>query len=214
MDETALRKLLDSALDGEPPLGPVAQNSLRAGIKLRRRRRIRSAAGSVAAAAAIAVAIPAGIRAIGHTPGPVTGHRAVASTVYVAYAPDSAGQNTVVPISTTTSTAGKPIRLRGLFGAVAITPDGKTLYVSSPEGPAGAVIPISTTTNTAGKPIRIPIRGADRFAVITIAITPDGRTLYAAAANTVIPINTATNTPGKPIRIPIRGANPFAVITP
>ena len=57
MDETTLRALLDGALAGEPPLGPVADNALRAGIKARRRR-VLSAAGSMAAAAAIAVAIP------------------------------------------------------------------------------------------------------------------------------------------------------------
>jgi S1-C subfamily serine protease len=57
MDETTLRRLMDGALAGEPPLGPVADNALRAGIKARRRR-ILSAAGSMAAAAAIAVAIP------------------------------------------------------------------------------------------------------------------------------------------------------------
>ena len=59
MDETTLRRVLDGALVHEPPIGPVAQNALRAGIKLRRRRRVLGVAGSVAATAAIAVAIPA-----------------------------------------------------------------------------------------------------------------------------------------------------------
>jgi S1-C subfamily serine protease len=57
MDETTLRRLLGSALAGEPPVGPGADNALRAGIKARRRR-VLSAAGSMAVAAAIAVAIP------------------------------------------------------------------------------------------------------------------------------------------------------------
>jgi DNA-binding beta-propeller fold protein YncE len=75
---------------------------------------------------------------------------------------------------------------------MAITPDGKTLYVGS-DGPLrGAVIPISTATNRAGQPI--PVAAED------MAITPDGRTLYAAARQGVVPISTATNTPGKPIR--------------
>ena len=38
MDPQSLRDLLDGALDGEPPIGPVAQNALTAGIRLRRRR--------------------------------------------------------------------------------------------------------------------------------------------------------------------------------
>jgi hypothetical protein len=75
MDETSLRRLLDSALVGRPPMGPVAHNALRAGLKLRRRRRIQGAAGGVAAAAIIAIAIPATIGMLGHTPGPAAGHR-------------------------------------------------------------------------------------------------------------------------------------------
>jgi S1-C subfamily serine protease len=57
MDETTLRTLLDGALADEPPIGPGADNALRAGIKARRRR-VLSAAASVAVAAAVAVAIP------------------------------------------------------------------------------------------------------------------------------------------------------------
>jgi hypothetical protein len=40
MDDQSLRDLLDGALAGEPPIGPVAQNALTAGIRLRRRHRI------------------------------------------------------------------------------------------------------------------------------------------------------------------------------
>jgi hypothetical protein len=75
MDETSLHKLLDSALAGRPPMGPVAHNALRAGLKVRRRRRIRGAAGGAAAAAVIAITIPATIGIIGHTPGPAAGHQ-------------------------------------------------------------------------------------------------------------------------------------------
>jgi S1-C subfamily serine protease len=57
MDETTLRTLLDSALAGEPPIGPVADNALRAGIKIRRRRALGAAAG-MAVAAAIALVVP------------------------------------------------------------------------------------------------------------------------------------------------------------
>ena len=57
MDETTLRTLLGSALDGEPPIGPVADRALRAGIKARRRR-VLGVTGSMAVVAAIAVAVP------------------------------------------------------------------------------------------------------------------------------------------------------------
>src|SRR5262245_26835598 len=75
MDETSLRRLLDSALAGRPPMGPVVHNALRAGLKLRRRRRIQGAAGGVAAIAIIAATIPATIGILGHTPGPAAGQR-------------------------------------------------------------------------------------------------------------------------------------------
>jgi hypothetical protein len=53
MDETALRKLLDSAVTGEPPIGPVGDKVLRAGVRLRRRRRAALATISVLAAATV-----------------------------------------------------------------------------------------------------------------------------------------------------------------
>jgi YVTN family beta-propeller protein len=67
----------------------------------------------------------------------------------------------VIPISTATNTAGKPIRVGSpgiplggsLFhaGFIVFTPDAKTAYVAS----TNAVIPISTATNTAGNPIPV-----------------------------------------------------------
>ena len=75
MDETSLRRMLDSALAGRPAMGPVVQDALRAGIKLRRRRRIRGAVGGVAAVAIIVVAIPATIGMLGHAPPPAAGHQ-------------------------------------------------------------------------------------------------------------------------------------------
>jgi|SRR5215831_374045 len=67
MDETTLRTLLDSALTDEPPIGPVADNALRAGIKIRRRR-VLGAAVSVAVAAAIAIVIPVVAGPLGDPP--------------------------------------------------------------------------------------------------------------------------------------------------
>jgi S1-C subfamily serine protease len=77
MDETTLRTLLDGALAGEPPIGPGADNALRAGIKARRRR-VLSAVGSMAAAAAIAVAIPVVAGPLG---APPAGRQHPASTL-------------------------------------------------------------------------------------------------------------------------------------
>src|SRR5262245_18090082 len=70
MDETALRNLLDSAVADEPPIRPVGDKVLRAGIRLRRRRQAALAAIPVLAAVpvtAVALAttaapgLPAGI---------------------------------------------------------------------------------------------------------------------------------------------------------
>jgi YVTN family beta-propeller protein len=84
---------------------------------------------------------------------------------------------------------------------MAITPDGKTIYV----GRYGrAVTPIATATNMPGRPISVS--GAAR----AIAVTPDGKTAYVAndRTGTVTPIATATNTPGRPIKV---GLGPTAI---
>jgi YVTN family beta-propeller protein len=202
MDETSLRLLLERALIPEPPIGPVAENSLRAGIKRRRRRQMRAAAGGAAAIAVIAVAIPVVTGALGHTTARRTGTTAQAETVYVIH---NAGWF-VTPISTITNTAGKRIRAAKGAMAVAVTPDGKTVYVANWR--ADTVTPITTATNRAGKPVRI----GEGPGMIAIAITGDGKTVYvvSSTAGTVTPIATATNTPGKPIKIVGRG--PFALV--
>jgi DNA-binding beta-propeller fold protein YncE len=107
----------------------------------------------------------------------------------------------VTPISTATSTPGKPITVSNPAssppGQIAITPNGKTAYVVITAivgaGSIG-VVPIQTATNTAGKPIPVG------FFPFRIAITPDGKTAYATSFSGLTPINTATNTPGKPIK--------------
>ncbi len=79
MGERSLRALLEEALDAEPPIGPVAQNALRAGRRLRRRRWAAGVAGSVAVAAMIAVAVPVvtGLSGSGHDGPPAAGGQAL-----------------------------------------------------------------------------------------------------------------------------------------
>jgi YVTN family beta-propeller protein len=112
---------------------------------------------------------------------------------------------TVTPIATATNTAGAPITVgRGPIG-IAITPNGKTAYVTNYI--ADTVTPIATATNTAGAPITVG-RGP-----IGIAITPNGKTAYVTSfePGVVTPIATATNTAGAPITV----ADPEAIaITP
>jgi DNA-binding beta-propeller fold protein YncE len=85
----------------------------------------------------------------------------------------------------------------GLTALIAITPDGKTVYV----GTIGTVIPISTATGTPGTPTRI----GTGVPAEEIVFTPDGKTAYVTneegPTGRVVPISTATGTPGKPILI-------------
>jgi DNA-binding beta-propeller fold protein YncE len=202
---TALRDLADQA--GPPHIRVDA--AWRAGRQARRAAIITSAA--VVAVIAVAVAVPAAI--LGPRPA---AHRPTA-TVYVGYTslgPMKPHQHlriagAIVPISTATNRAGKPIPISGGVGDIAITPDGRTAYVANGGfigAQAGTVTPISTATNTPGKPIRIP-GGAG-----IVAITPDGKTAYAGGQDKITPIRTATNAPGRPIRI--YGAASDIAITP
>lgn len=71
MDETALHALLDRALEGEPPIGPLTGNSLLAGTRLR----TQSAVGGLTVAAAIAAIVPLATSAPNHTSAePPPGH--------------------------------------------------------------------------------------------------------------------------------------------
>jgi YVTN family beta-propeller protein len=161
MDETSLHTLLDSAIGGEPPIGPVARNSLREGIKLRRRARLRRAAGTAAVVTAAAACIPAFTG--------IAGNRAAAPSAATAYIANYSS-GTVTPINLATNTPGKPIPVGGSPAAIAITPDGKTAYVANSS--SGTVTPINLATNTPGKPIRVG------RSPVWIAITPDGKTAY------------------------------------
>jgi YVTN family beta-propeller protein len=59
----------------------------------------------------------------------------------------------VTPICTATNTPGKAITVGKGPSYIAITPNGKTAYVSN-EG-SGTVTPISTATNKPGKAITV-----------------------------------------------------------
>jgi len=146
-------------------------------------------------------------------------------------------ESIVVPIDSATGTPGEPIGVGvdrpGLYDqpdGIAITPDGKTVYVANIG--SGTVTPIDTAMNTPGEPIEVGVRPR------AIAITPDGKTAYVVNQSrpqpppwrnyeagkrglpqsvpdfrgTVTPIDIATGTPGEPIDV---GNEPLAIaITP
>jgi DNA-binding beta-propeller fold protein YncE len=189
MDDPWLRDLLDRATAGEPPIGPLAVNALREGTKRRRRRR---AQGTVACVAAAALIGTAAIAATGTPGNPAAGPATYTgpSTVYVL-----SGEGNLYAIPNATKARSKKILLPGGRQYMAITPNGKTIYVSGDE--PNAVIPVSTATDKVGKPI-----GFGRQVPWEMVITPNGKTLYVLplGGKEIIPIATATNTMEKPIR--------------
>lgn len=123
----------------------------------------------------------------------------------------------VTPISTATNRPGKPVELGrpALLADMAITPDGRTLYVAIYEGEHGSyVIPIDTADNTPGKRILVS------SAVNQIVAAPDGKTVYLIGnigdEMAVTPIPTATNKPGRRIIVGNGNVTPSApvIMTP
>ncbi len=115
----------------------------------------------------------------------------------------------VTPFATSTNTSGTPIGVPTTL-AVALAPNGRTLYATSNGGGGGSVIPIDTATGVAGAAISVA-------SPVAIAITPDGTTAYVVDGNesangSVTPVNLATGSPGTPITV---GKDPEGIaITP
>jgi DNA-binding beta-propeller fold protein YncE len=113
----------------------------------------------------------------------------------------------VVPISLRTRKAGRLIRVADA-GAMAVTPDGRTVYVQRDSvSKTIEVTPISTATDTALRPITIRVSG---FTVPDgIVMAPVGHALYLcngwSPPNSGVSgemfgrVNTATNTASAPI---------------
>ena len=118
----------------------------------------------------------------------------------------------VVPVSTATSTAGKPIVLPsylvGVASGLAMAPDGRTVYASSGD----TLTPISTATDKAGRPVI--------FAELVggIVISKDGRTGYVSNLGSftgpgkLFPVNLATGKILAPINLP--GVAGWMLLTP
>jgi YVTN family beta-propeller protein len=211
MDEDSLRRLLDHVAEAAPVPRNIVENSLRAGVRLRRRRRTTGAAACLAVAAVLGATIPAINGAARHQPAPASHGNHATPTLYVAASQDGSG--VVTPIDIATGTAGTPIKIGPDAGCLAATPDGKTVYACS--GESGWVTPIDTATNKAGRAIRVT-QGP-----LQIVITPDGRTAYVLSQDNVpgtgriagpgflTPVHTATNTPGPRINV---GLDPGQVV--
>ena len=185
-----------------PPGRPVSAGTDAAQAlfrEARRRRRQRWLAGIAAVLVTAAVVAVSAVTWLPRTLGQPQ-HRTAAAGAAVAGRSAAVSYvrsqeaGTVTPIFTATNTAGTPVKVGDGPGAIAITPDGRTIYVASYRN---TVTPIFTATNTAGTPIKV---GKTPTA---IAVTPDGKTVYVAnlGSGTVTPISTATNTPDRPIAV-------------
>lgn len=90
--------------------------------------------------------------------------------------------------------------------ALAMAPDGKTVYAGggAADTGAGQVIPISTASNTAGPPVTVSPDGD----ITALAVTPDGSAVYAALGynDEVVPVDTATQTAETPIPVGVHPA--------
>jgi DNA-binding beta-propeller fold protein YncE len=201
MDEERLREMLRNATNEEPPIGSIALNALRAGIRLRRKRRIQSASTCAAAVLAIGIAVPA---VIGH------GHRLAGArhrhgqTVYVVGTTRTG--KAVTPIAVPANQAGRPIRIADIPQAAVLSPNGKTLYVEIYQ-PRAALLPISTRTGKPGRPIIVGGKQPGLPWPLTDAITPNGKMIYLLneTRQFVTPVNLVTGKSGRQIRV---GPNP------
>jgi DNA-binding beta-propeller fold protein YncE len=124
----------------------------------------------------------------------------------------------VVPINTSTKTAGEPIARRDAWRLMAFTPNGKILYALGQSGTAVAAIQTSSNRVTR---ISLPaVKGPE--VPSGIVFTPDGKTAYVlegvqegkSGASAVVPINVATSTPLAPIRIGPSGTAGTLVMAP
>jgi YVTN family beta-propeller protein len=110
---------------------------------------------------------------------------------------------TVTAFNTRTRTVFTPIKVGTNPMAIAITPDGKTAYVSNDQIP-GTVTPIDLVTKKSGRPVRVgPYPQA-------IAVSPNGKTAYVLNEDSVTPIDLATGVPGKTVN-PAPGFIPSAI---
>lgn len=119
---------------------------------------------------------------------------------------------TVTPIDLATDTALRPIKVGTLPISMAMSPNGKLLYVvdssqSNPREPS-AITPIDTVTNTSSPAIQLARHPAP-FSVSGLAFLSNSATAYAITSSGIVSIDTTTATLGKAIGL--RSSLPVAI---
>jgi sugar lactone lactonase YvrE len=209
MDDRSLHDLLEDAMAGEPPIGPVTPNALRVGLRLRRRRAA-GIAGGVVVAAAIALAVPA-VTAPSHTvpDRPPAGHGPIGAGMggrgdrprQLAFSPDG----TILATADTDGTVrlwsvathrqiGRPIRAQGQVLSVAFSPDGTMLA----SGDRASVVQLWKVATRRQIGAAMYTGEAD---ITQLAFSPDGKILATVDELHVALWNVATQRQtGRPIR--------------
>ncbi len=114
-------------------------------------------------------------------------------------------QGLLVAIDTHSLKAAAPIQLPDTANGIAISPDGRSAYVTV--GSTPGIVKVDLATGVAWPPIAV---GVDPHG---IAITPDGRSAYISDGETVIPVDLTNNQAGAAIRLVSTGTtvNPDAL---
>jgi DNA-binding beta-propeller fold protein YncE len=115
-------------------------------------------------------------------------------TLYVAQGPY------LVPVNTATHKTGKRIRIAGkaigdaIVGMI-LSPNGRTLYLTTENSQSNQLVPVNTATNKPGKAISLKCAPGD------MVITPNGKSIYIVCplANAVIPVRFAAGRAGRAI---------------
>lgn len=186
MDEKSLRAMLDQAVAERPETPRLVPDSVRAGVRLRKRRRIEAAVGSIAAVAIIAAVVPAVAGSPGRPAAPpaVSGGQGSARIAYV-----WTGTNTVTPIRLGTGKVLTPLSVPGTVQDIDAAPNGKSVYVFSntePNSNSGPPISYVTRISSAtGKASTIRLTGNGRVTSISdVQIAPSGKVAYATEIGT------------------------------
>lgn len=115
----------------------------------------------------------------------------------------------VWPVDSVTHRAGTPFGLRGCGGfafSLAITPDGRTVYVAC----AQRLFAINAATGRVGKAV-----GTGRGVADQVVVAPNGKKAYVASGNTVVPVTVSTGKAAKPIVVAKKGDGPAGLaVTP
>jgi hypothetical protein len=177
MDETSLRAMFERAVAERPPTPRLVPDSVRAGVRLRRRRRIEAAAGSVAAVALISAVGAAAGGAFSPAAMPPAAGAGGFKTAYI-----WTGARTVTPVRLSTGKVLTPLRVPGVIQDIDATPDGKAVYVFSNTQTNSTLVNyvtrIDSANGKAGSPIRLT--GNSLVQIINdVQIATGGKLAYA-----------------------------------